>query len=181
MKFQGTISDATMVYLPSERPLNSYQLEQFWQIVAGCKAGNVAEHNLPDVVSNTWNSYHFATMGTKNPTGFGGCLTKGHARKLLQQKGHEIRMTQIDQLMKHQARTLFPPPHVQSYSTPSLVAKKAKQAPPQPKELTKEILNNLSFRDMKHWLRKYHLPLTNQKQTRFNTLKSYLEKNNKWN
>ena len=100
---------------------------------------------------------------------------------LLQQKGHQIRMKQIDQLMKHQGRTLFPPPHVQSYSTPSLVAKKAKQAPPQPKELTKEILNNLSFRDMKHWLRKYHLPLTNQKQTRFNTLKSYLEKNNKWN
>ena len=82
-------------------------------------------------------------------------------------------MRQMDAMMKHQARKLFPPEL--HHSTPSLVAKPAAQ----PKELTRELLSTLKFREMDYWLRKYHLPISSTKKARFNNLSKFLDRKEK--
>ena len=162
IKFTGGIPGVDQVHLPPNMPLNSDQQKQFWNIVLTSINSNVAQHSLPQVVANTWNTHHFAKM-SENVVGFGGQMSQGHAEKLLKEKGNQVCLQQHHQInflkQSHdQAVAQFPT------AAPVASAPVVATAPSvKLEQLTRENTESFTSNESGAWLRKLHLPMGRNK------------------
>ena len=83
----------------------------------------------------------------KNITGFGGRLAEHHAKKLLKERANDLRLQQHQQWQSKPSSNIPkkpPPPHVLDQKKPPSVESK-------PRVLKRELLDTLSYKEMKNW------------------------------